>query len=204
MESEGLIENKPLGMKDENERLIDAFQNHRIRIRLHGTRLPDNYTVTMRLSSTDNTSGACSLHRKRRWKSELHATSIATDSEQEADMQLQPKDLPQKSTEPIDTDDEESALTRLDNAYPGAANSIGSLHQRHWFMLLDRTSSGFVRDDSNGGKWRRDCDSGFEPFYVRGRDMERSVVTGRLAAEVEHDEGIEGFVGRRGWRGILC
>jgi hypothetical protein len=31
---------------------------------------------------------------------------------------------------------------------------------------------------------------------VLGAEAERSVVTGRLAREVESDEGVEGFVGR--------
>ena len=34
-----------------------------------------------------------------------------------------------------------------------------------------------------------------------GRDVERSVVTGRTAGQVMRDEGVEGFVGRRGWKG---
>ena len=44
--------------------------------------------------------------------------------------------------------------------------------------------------------------AGFESFLVRGRDVERSVVTGRLAREVESDEGVQGFVGRSGWVGV--
>lgn len=44
---------------------------------------------------------------------------------------------------------------------------------------------------------------GFETFFVRGRDVERSVVTGRTADEVMADEGVEGFVGRKGWRAVL-
>ena len=44
---------------------------------------------------------------------------------------------------------------------------------------------------------------GFEAFFVRGRDVERSVVTGRTADEVMVDEGVEGFVGRKGWRAVL-
>lgn len=39
-------------------------------------------------------------------------------------------------------------------------------------------------------------------FMVRGREYERSVVTGRLAREVESDEGVAEFVGRRGRVGI--
>ena len=44
---------------------------------------------------------------------------------------------------------------------------------------------------------------GFETFFVRGRDFERSVVTGRTGGEVLGDEGVEGFVGRKGWRAVV-
>ena len=44
---------------------------------------------------------------------------------------------------------------------------------------------------------------GFEPFFVRGREVERSVVTVRTGGEVLGDEGVEGFVGRKGWRGVV-
>lgn len=44
---------------------------------------------------------------------------------------------------------------------------------------------------------------GFEPFYVHGPDVERSVVTGRLGREVFEDEGVKDFVRRRGWRAVL-
>lgn len=40
-------------------------------------------------------------------------------------------------------------------------------------------------------------------FVVRGREVERSVVTGRTGEEVLRDEGVEGFVGRGGWRGVV-
>lgn len=44
---------------------------------------------------------------------------------------------------------------------------------------------------------------GFEPFFVLGREVERSIVTGRTAGEVMADEGVEGFVERKGWRGVV-
>lgn len=44
---------------------------------------------------------------------------------------------------------------------------------------------------------------GFEPFYVRGPEKERSVVTGRLGSDVLKDEGVQGFTPRRGWRPVL-
>jgi len=44
---------------------------------------------------------------------------------------------------------------------------------------------------------------GFEPFYVRGPEFERSVITGRTGEEVLADEGVEGFLARKGWRAIF-
>ncbi|EHY52377.1 hypothetical protein HRR83_003052 [Exophiala dermatitidis] len=38
---------------------------------------------------------------------------------------------------------DEDAQIRLHNAYPGATNSINSIHQRRWFLSLDRAASGF-------------------------------------------------------------
>lgn len=99
--------------------------------------------------------------------------------------------------------------TRLTNAYPGAVNSIGSIHQRRWFITLDRANSGFVRD-AKSKIWKRKLPSspdqgtmGFEPFYVRGPEFERSVVTGRTGNDVLKDENVDGFTPRRGWRAVL-
>ena len=90
---------------------------------------------------------------------------------------------------------------RLHNAYPGATNSIGSIHQRRWFLSMDRRASGFVPvGTGEGGRRRWVGDRG---FLVRGRDVERSVLTGRNAEEVMCDEGVRGFVGRRGWRAVV-
>lgn len=135
----------------------------------------------------------------------------------------------------------EDETIRLTNAYPGAVNSIGSIHQRKWFLSLDRANSGFVQvkdkrsgrvtwsrrrnmnrahdgrrkssgeddggDDGLGSKEEQqdeeDEPGGFDPFFVRGRDHERSVVTGRLARDIMADEGVEGYVGRLRWKGIL-
>ena len=36
-----------------------------------------------------------------------------------------------------------------------------------------------------------------------GAEVERGIVTGRLAREVESDEGVEGFVGRANWEPVL-
>lgn len=102
------------------------------------------------------------------------------------------------------SDDEEDARMRGDNAYPGATNSIGSVHQRRWYLSLDKRNSGFVKAGGDG-IWRRgDGDvGGFEAFFVRGPEVERSLVTGRLSEEVMKDEGVEGFVARKMWRPVL-
>ena len=104
------------------------------------------------------------------------------------------------------SDNDEDATIRANNAYPGAENIIGSIHQRNWLMTLDRKNSGFHKASGgseasagHGGRWV----GRWEPFFVRGRDVERSVVTGRNADEVMEDEGVERFVGRKMWRPIL-
>jgi len=111
--------------------------------------------------------------------------------------------------------EQEDEEVRKTNAYPGATNSIGFIHQRRWYLSMDRYSSGFqpLRKDkasygnSSRREWirRQENDQllGFDPFFVRGRKVERSVVTGRTADEVMGDEGVEGFVGRKGWRAVM-
>ena len=106
----------------------------------------------------------------------------------------------------------EDEEVRLSNAYLGATNNIGSIHQRRWYLSMDRYASGFcplpVGNRSLGGKrvWTRRREGerllGFEPFFVMGREVERSVVTGRTADEVMADEEVHGFKGRKGWRPV--
>lgn len=108
--------------------------------------------------------------------------------------------------------EQEDEEVRLTNAYPGATNSIGSIHQRRWYLSMDRYASGFrpsrKENRSKGGRrmWTRRREGerllGFEPFFVMGRETERSVVTGRTADEVMADGGVRDFVGRKGWRPV--
>lgn len=108
--------------------------------------------------------------------------------------------------------EQEDEEVRLTNAYPGATNNIGSIHQRRWYLSMDRYASGFrplpIENRSQGGRrmWTRRREGkillGFEPFLVMGRELERSVVTGRTADELMADEGVQGFVGRKGWRPV--
>lgn len=105
--------------------------------------------------------------------------------------------------------EQEDEKIRLTNAYPGATNSINSIYQRTWYLSMDRQASGFVPQKHKNGtrEWVQQQEGGsslgFEPFFVRGKEIERSVVTGRLAEEVMSDEGVKGYVGRKGWRPVL-
>jgi len=194
-------------------------------IRLHGTRLPHNYTLVLRLTDLHAANPAPKRKRRRR-------TNPRSTSKQETPPPSSPdqnSDSPpfaatstpspavldaNASAREKELAEEEDAQMRRTNAYPGATNTIGSVHQRSWHLSLDKASSGFVRGGEEGGgtgkRWVRKVEGGgmgrergFEAFYVRGREVERSVVTGRGAGEVCADEGVVGFVWRRGWRAVL-
>ncbi|KAG7137342.1 hypothetical protein HYQ45_005305 [Verticillium longisporum] len=108
----------------------------------------------------------------------------------------------------------EDAQVRATNAYPGAENTICSVHQRRWYLSMDRAASGFVKKRRGGGtkkpRWEPENEQppGEDgrltyPFYVRGHEVERSLITGRLGSDVLRDEGVVDFVGRKGWRPVL-
>jgi hypothetical protein len=194
----------------ESEKLFAGFQDRHLRLRLHGTRLPQDYTISLRLPSGNNRSGQPEKPNRKRRRVSLskvtRSAAVTTDSEADA-----PESEPGLSTGHIDAhqaDDaavaseaeEEDAAIRSNNAYTGATNTIGSVHQRHWFISLDRKNSGFhkARSGPDEGRWVGERD----PFLVLGRDAERSVVSGRLADEVMSDEGVESFQGRKMWRAI--
>ncbi|KAI7534803.1 hypothetical protein KC331_g12364 [Hortaea werneckii] len=201
--------------RSESEKLFAAFQSRHIHLRLHGTRLPSGYTVALRLPSTNRLKGPSIKPRaKRRRVDPAKAAQLAKQKFNAATNDTESDELGDSSNETVSVfgadedaaiaseDDSEDAAIRANNAYSGSENTIGSVHQRHWFLTLDRKYSGFhkERSGSNAGRWV----GGWEdPFFVRGRDVERSVVTGRNADEVMDDEGVEQFVGRKMWRPIL-
>ncbi len=204
------------GMKDtftsesQSERLRASFKRRRIRLRLHGTRLPPNYTISMWLTSDndrDRQPKEPKRKRRRRDPAVTAKSDVATSSDNESadDTEQQPP-LPETNDDNTAAglaceDEDEAATIRANNAYPGATNDIGSVHQRNWFLTLDKRNSGFrkARSGPDDGRWI----GGFEPFFVRGRDRERSIVTGRSADEVMEDGGMDKFVGRKMWRAIL-
>ena len=201
-------QSSPIDGFSNSERLFAAFQRCHIRLRLHGCRVPPNYTVSLRLPSGNDRKGQPQKPKRRRWLADPVQTAwqskvISSDDSDSNQGTRRHPNMDADIVENVDnaagaaSDDEEDKIIRKNNAYTGSTNTIGSVHQRHWFLTLDRRRSGFHK--ARSGKW----EGGSKQFVVRGRDRERSVVTGRSADEVMKDEGVETFVGRKLWRPIL-
>jgi hypothetical protein len=195
----------------ENERLVYAFQTKYIRLRLHGHRLPEQYTITLRLPSTNNSlynrvKAPPQKRRKRIVPKTLNSSPGTTDSEDTISAE-QAAETQENTSAIADASDDESEISSIEttNAYSGATNSIGSIHQRHWFVSLDKTNSGLVKVKSgpDEGKWISAPGKSFKPFFVEGAEVERSIITGRTSDEVMSDEGVEGFVARKRWKPVL-
>lgn len=194
-----------------SERLFNAFRSRHVKLRLRGTKLPQNYVVSLRLPSANDKSAQPRKPRHKRRRTDpaqKAAKTSAPTSDTESDAASTPELADGESAVNDEasaaaqaSEDEEDATIRANNAYTGSLNTIGSVHQRHWFLTLDRTASGFrkSRRGSDAGRWVGE----WEPFYVLGRDHETSVITGRMADEVMADEGVDKFVGRKMWRPIV-
>ncbi|GFF53917.1 hypothetical protein IFM47457_01097 [Aspergillus lentulus] len=213
----------PVLKKTDSEKLREAFRNNKIRLRLHGTRLPENYTIILRLDKNfEFAKPSTRIPRKRRRRT-IRSSTTRPEPSTSSDSDISDGESHNQSAG-ADGDtmashsESESAIDhqiRVNNAYPGSTNTIGSIHQRRWFATLDRVNSGFVPEHAKAKagsgkkrwvrKWnvRTGQQLGFEPFYVRGPDVERSVVTGRLGKDVLDDEGVKDFVPRRGWRAVV-
>ncbi|KAI0474862.1 DNA polymerase ligase-domain-containing protein [Xylaria cf. heliscus] len=256
----------------EQQKLHEAFTARKIRLQLHGARLPSPYVLNLRLTREEDAAGrarSTRVPKTRRRRGAPAAVSgritrsggkgkkavePATSSDSEPEYVSTPTQGKRHSGNDEDNADIVHALVeevkdseknisaterelreledeevRRTNAYPGATNSINSIHQRRWYLSLDREASGFAKrrregrtvwesiDANSGGlgktessknKKKPDQDSADTsrlayPFYVRGVEHERSVVTGRLGSEVLKDEGVVGYVGRKGWQAIL-
>ena len=224
----------------EPEKLAMAFSRRKVRLRLHGTRLPVGYTISLRLTKENFRStqpSAPAFRRKRNQKAAIRRASPGTtsDSEGSSDQQRPPdrkklkqslSSLSRTASPPAGNRDEDTKghasgedqeQIRLKNAYPGANNSIGSIHQRKWYLSIDRCSSGFqpiptpshVKGHHSRTWWtRRQAGDdghleGFERFHVLGREVERSVITGRLAQDILHDESVGVYVPRGRWRAVI-
>lgn len=195
----------------QSDLLHEAFRSRHIHLRLHGSKLPRGYTIALRLPQSNHTAAQSKKPARKRRRQDpskvMSKGSIATDSDSDSGtgptshVAIDPEAGDDDLAAAIASEDDEDATIRANNAYTGVTNSVGSVHQRHWFLTLDRTYSGFrkARSGSEAGRWVGDWDA----FYVQGRDAERSVVTGRSADEVMADENVEKFVGRKMWRPII-
>ncbi|POR38049.1 Uncharacterized protein TPAR_01763 [Tolypocladium paradoxum] len=221
-----------------------AFHNRKIRLRLHGARLPDPYVLNLRLTKSEDASGRAKSLRTPRTRRRRRAAEAAppetseSEGEGEAtgveddghDTHVVPAGEQADPAAPVSALERElreleDEQVRRTNAYPGASNSIGSVHQRRWYLSLDRPACGFV-EQSCGGRtvWELPEPEGSNvgepcsgepaqgneeavrlkfPFYVRGPEYERSVVTGRRGDDILRDEEVTGFVRRLGWAPVL-
>jgi len=186
----------------ECEKLNRAFRDGKIRLRLKGARLPAGYTMTLRLSRNEGPAARKQVpdHHilNTRTTAKIQQTSVAAgETTDEADFD---------EDRALD-DAEATADIKAQNAYIGALNTIGSVHQRWWFLAMDKSNCGFVKGKTKEGKvlWTPGNEEARKryPFFVKGRDIETSVVTGRRAADILFDEGVVGFVPRGGWKAAL-
>ncbi|KAJ5142846.1 uncharacterized protein N7515_001633 [Penicillium bovifimosum] len=210
----------------DSAKLREAFQKRKIRLRLHGTRLPKNYTIVLRMDKTTDFARPIREGPKRRRRhpsrptvprapstSDSGSPSPPPDERGSEADQRAPSEPHSDSSKPVDEVYAAEIEIQRNNAYPGSSNTIGSIHQRRWYLSLDRESSGFEPTIAIGNNtlarsrkktWARNAvGGGFDAFYVHGPEAERSVVTARLGRDVLDDEGVEEFVPRRGWRPVL-
>ncbi|KAK0384007.1 hypothetical protein NLU13_8096 [Sarocladium strictum] len=232
----------------QQELLHGAFQSRKIRLRLHGSKLPDPYVLNLRLTKPEDAQGRLRSSRvpRSRRRRGLKAKAAEPETSSSSGGESEPDDEPENDEpeqighqggvqdgiqDPHITSLTERELleledhqVRLTNAYPGATNSIGSIHQRRWYLSVDRAASGFLKKKGSS-RWElvenaehtslkgQKPDDGTResetvgrlrwPFYVRGANHERSVVTGRKGEDVLRDEGVVGFVQRKGWKPVL-
>lgn len=207
--------------------LHKAFQDRKIRLQLHGAKLPDPYILNLRLTRAEDAAGRARRPSKRRrtrrqQQQQPEETSDEGEREEDNDEHIvpQPSEKEAKNISAMEREIQEleDEQVRRTNAYPGASNTIGSVHQRRWYLSLDRRGCGFIEGknktwrldpksearDEEGAKvvGAEDCRLKF-PFYVRGVDHERSIVTGRKGEDILYDEGVANFVRRKGWTPVL-
>jgi hypothetical protein len=213
-------EDKPEAARDETEqqRLHRAFAARRIRLRLDGRRLPRPYVVNLRLSTKENTAAQARAERSKTRGRKVKPPQGKRERTQDTTDTSESGSSDERELAAIATSEteEEQEEVRRTNAYIGATNSIGSMHQRRWFLSLDKIGSGFIYSRVNGvTRWVEETPSNHDrepdessgrlefPFYVRGPEHERSILTGRLSSQIMTDDQVVGFTPRKGWRAIL-
>lgn len=199
---------------------LAKFVQGKIRLRLHGTRLPQDYTVSLRLVRSNYTFSQLQNSSRKRRRKRVRKKPASTSTSRPLSESSSP--VPQTDASDKSQDDRNpsppiiSATHSDDGDEHSGATSITSTHQGRWYLSLDRIKSGFeCHTDTSNRRiiWKRrkvinqedgsERLLGFDPFFVRGPKAERSVVTGRLSSDVLKDEAIEGFKRRSGWRPVL-
>lgn len=218
--------------RSETQKLVASLRQRKIKLRLHGTRLPRGYTIALRLSKENYKAQQPDRPSRTRKKKDPTIRKKSVEDQTTSDSQVSSETIVQDDPSHIaslertesppikkTTDrekaiaaasDDESDAIRLSNAYPGATNDVGSIHQRRWYLSLDRENSGFIATWDRKTKCRswvkktlaNGVHEGFDRFVVMGREGERSVVTGRLAKDLLSDEGVNGYVPRGLWRPV--
>lgn len=215
--------------RTQQELLQEAFHNRKIRIQLRGAKLPETYVLNIRLTKKEDAEGRAKTRgprrRKKVTKTDPETSSDSNDdqSDDEPDIVPKGKEVGSSDVSPVDKElqELEDAEVRRTNAYPGASNTIGSIHQRRWYLSLDRRACGFVeRRESGKIVWELPSAElaskppqqdkkvdGMQrlnyPFYVKGVEHERSVVTAQTGEDIMRDEGVNRFVRRKGWMPVL-
>ncbi|KAJ5206896.1 hypothetical protein N7472_003344 [Penicillium cf. griseofulvum] len=212
----------------DSAKLREAFQNRKIRLRLHGTRLPKDYTIILRMDKSTDFARPIREGPKRRRRHPSRRTVPQAPSTSDSGSPSPPPDK-QESRGNQHRNDLNPNLklgrlrmqmqiipTPLTLKFKGTTPTQGpATRSARSINGGDRESSGFeptiVRgNQSEGMKATRKrtwtpklVGKGFEPFYVHGPEAERSLITARLGVDVLDDEGVKEFVPRRGWRPVL-
>ena len=102
--------------------LHEAFQNRKIRIRLHGSRLPDPYVLNLRLTKSEDVAGRARsgrTPRKRRRRGMQAQTQPETSDEDDSDID-ESEDVPANADAGVKTE-KVHAKMRSDYAHPRAS-----------------------------------------------------------------------------------
>lgn len=208
----------------EQEKLRQAFRKRKVKLRLHGTKIPTGYTLALRLTKENDRHEQPKKPSRRRRRLATNAANVevsdsdsATHTGALSNTKRSSGDSDVETATAVASDDEDEII-RANNAYTGATNDIGSIHQRRWYLSIDRQASGFVKQTTKSASgfvdsvWIQkrsvsniggtDEPRGFDRFIVGGRESEYSVVTGRLASEILADEGVVGYIPRGLWKPI--
>lgn len=144
--------------------LETAFNSRKIRLRLHGSKLPDPYVLNLRLTKAEDASGRSTARMSSRKPRRRPRPEPAPPETSSSDAGEEEKDDEKHVVPPGQEADPAANVSALDrelreleddqvrrlNAYPGADNSIGSIYQRRWYLSLERPSCGLKASRHRG------------------------------------------------------